>query len=245
MAKQNLMLGSLVEIWTVQESRRNEIRGTDVTAYSSKVFDINEDGTVDIERPTQQGKPVFLSGDLRYSFIFIYNGNLKIAEGSVIKTVRKEGFSLVRIELITQLQKYQRRAFYRLPVNLPMEFQIIHLNPNYINDLEIDNGFLPDLDSDWNEATINDISGGGIRFVSETPVMDLPYIYLQFRMGESEDAPYIGLIAKILDRQPVPRSLKCVFRAQFFFLDAKMQETIIQFIFSEQRNIRKRQQGIK
>lgn len=244
MVKDEVRIGSKIEIWISQESRRSEKNGTEAKSYISKVFGVNDDDTIDIDIPSEKGAPLVLSRELRYTFVFIQEGEMKMAEGAIIGRVKIENFPLYRVQLMSRLEKFQRRAFYRLPVQMDVSFQIIKI---YMNDSEkAESELTYDVEEDglWYEGTINDISGGGARFVSEHPIMDMPYLYLRFKLVNSKGEEEIGVLAKLLDRQPIPRSLKCTYRCKFAFETSQTQEKIVQFIFDEQRKIRRKQQGL-
>lgn len=246
MVKDEIKIGSKIEIWIAQEGRRRENKGTDAKSYISKVFGVNDDDTLDIDIPSEKGTNLALSRDLRYTFVFIQEGVMRMAEGVVLGRVKIENFVLYRIQLLSRLEKFQRRAFFRLPVQMEVLFQVINLHTEESDEEDKEEEFIYDIEEDgqWHEGTINDISGGGARFVSEYPIMDMPYLYLRFRFESSKGEEEIGVLAKLLDRQPVPRSLKCTYRCKFVFDTSQTQEKIIQFIFDEQRKIRRKQQGL-
>lgn len=244
MAVNELRPGSKVEIWLSSNTNNRITFGENANVYVSKVI-VADDQHVDMEVPTKMGKPVMLQRNVNYSFVFMNENTMHMAEGQLVNYYKEEPLLLMRITLVTRLERFQRRAYYRLPIALPLEFQVVRIPPNLLQSADFEKEFQPDLDEAWLEGTTVDISGGGLRFQSEAPIMDLPYLYCQFELNIDGKKTHIGVLAKTLDRQPVPRSLLCTYRCKFLTEKSIMQENIVKFIFFEQRRMRKRQTGIK
>ena len=92
-------------------------------------------------------------------------------------------------------------------------------------------------------GTILDISGGGIRFISEKDLEDFNYIFVHFEIMLNNKKTNLEVVAKILAKEYNPDNRKYNYRTQFLFKDTKMQERIIRFIFEEERRNRHKKIG--
>lgn len=246
MTIQELLPGYKVDIKILQESNRND---GEVTTYMSSIFDTSPAGEIYINMPTNAGKAVVLSMDLRYEFIFNCKGTMYKAEGNVTGRAKKESFYLLKIVLTTALTKFQRREYYRLETMMPLFYmQIDEETANMPTQEEV-------IESIKNKArtmgmfnrgmgTILDISGGGIRFINETPMEDVDYMLTQFEF-ELEDGSkrQLSVVAKKIASNYKEMVNKYEHRTMFLMKDEKERERLIKLIFDEERRLRKKVQG--
>jgi len=88
-----------------------------------------------------------------------------------------------------------------------------------------------------------DISGGGMRMVSDTCMPEANFFLLQFYIDIQGKRSMVELIAKKIAMDKLKDSNKYSYRFKFIFKDSKLQEDIIRFIFEEERRLRKKEQG--
>ena len=88
-----------------------------------------------------------------------------------------------------------------------------------------------------------DISGGGVRFISDTRMQDANYLFLIFPMELNGQKQMVELMAKVIALNFNPDLGTFTYRMKFVYKDTKMQEKIVRFIFEEERRIRKKELG--
>lgn len=211
--------------------------------YLAKVLMINDDGTVDLSIPTFMDEQVDLYRNTRYSFLFIEENSylesdrtLKVAQGVFLQRIRIDNKPMAKIRLVTDVNKIQRRDYYRIGCRIEMFFQTISLRQDDLRRSDYINLISESIDNDaWKQGTILDISGGGMKFQTESPIIDLPYIYGSFLLNINGKEKRIGVSGKVLSRQPVPRSLLCTHRVKFEPQASKAQNDILAYVYAKQR----------
>lgn len=250
MTVKELLPGHKVDIHILQEAKRKE--GDDeITTYVSSVFDTTPTGEVLINMPTNAGKVVVLPMDLRYEFIFNCNGPMYKAEGEVTGRAKKESFYLLRVKLTTELTKFQRRQYYRLETMMPLIYIGIDEETALKETIDEVNDAVKDAAGDVGFVsrgigTIMDISGGGIRFINDSPLEDTHYFLLNFQFESEADnstKKYMSVVAKKVASDYKRLANKYEHRTKFLFKDEKDRELLIKYIFDEERRLRKKVQG--
>ncbi|MBR6849812.1 MAG: PilZ domain-containing protein, partial [Lachnospiraceae bacterium] len=94
-------------------------------------------------------------------------------------------------------------------------------------------------------GVIVDISGGGMRFVSQAEYELGRLVHTRFVLDLKEgrrtyDAVVRVITAEKMQNQPSNRE----YRGQFLYMENGAREEIIRFIFEEERKTRKRQSGV-
>ena len=238
--------GQRVNIQILQEASRDENKGEGCTQYPSRVFDISKDGTLELEMPTREGKLVLLPMNIRYEFIFFIDNGMYKAQGTVTDRFKRQNFFLLHAKVTSEFVKFQRRQYYRLNCFIPVAFQGMD---DRVEDLELMTDIL-DFSKTEEAAKFPsargdalDISGGGMRMVSDTCTRDANFFLLQFYIDIQGKRSMVELIAKKIALDKLEDSSKYSYRFKFIFKDSKLQEDIIRFIFEEERRLRKKEQG--
>lgn len=119
-----------------------------------------------------------------------------------------------------------------------MKFQTVNVRQEDFEDKDYKNKITELLDNEsWHSGTIVDISGGGLKFLSETPIYDYSYLMMVFILDIGDKKKGISVTGKTLSRQPIPRSLMCSYRVQFQPEDSKIQNDIVSYVYAVQRKI--------
>ncbi len=219
--RRSIELGNKVELVTeVTLDNKQDV-------YNSKIQEIKEDGTVVILAPIEAGRIIPLDLNHKYGMCVYTPKGLYRCEVRVIKRTKSEKLYLISLEIMTSLQKYQRRQFYRM--NCMLTFQ-----------------YKDDETDTWNEGIILDISGGGMRFTSNSglELKKTLITHLKLNLGDVEEeelflsASIIGSDKTKLDQTVYEN------RVEFDHIDNYEREVIIKFIFEEERKRRKRRKGM-
>lgn len=238
--------GDKVEIRILQQVEQGRKLGDYPPAYRSVVEHVQEDGSIELLVPIVKGKIDVPPSGVRLEALFYSRAGMYRCVAHIKNRFLKENVYLMLMELKSPLEKFQRREFYRFECVMDIQYMIITEE-----ETEIDN--ITDLKEHHRltypeelakNAVAVDISGGGIRFVSDQPAKEGSHLLIDIRLvNESMDYP-LELIGKVVICQKVePRQKeeKYEYRVNFIMKDEKKRELIIKYIFEQER--RSRQKG--
>ncbi len=195
-------------------------------SHLSQVEDILSENEFLIHVPIAYGQLVRLPIGKKLGFIFFTEKAMVIFSGEILQ-FRKEGeLNFMVIKLLSEGEKIQRRAFFRFNCLLPLKY---YYNPSGNIDFE-----QADICRD---GIIKDIGGGGIRFVSNEDIDEFEEIKCNIML----DDEYLSLRGTILSKAYFPKSnYKYQYRLEFRSATADEQESIVKFIFNEERKLMKK-----
>lgn len=238
--------GDKIEIRPVQQIEQQTVTGEVAHVYKSMVQEIHENGDIDISMPMEEGKYVLLHLGIRFDFVFYAQNNLYRAVGQVRERFKTNNIYMLKIELKTQLSKFQRREYYRFPCIMDMKYY--HLAQDYsgIDDTEQILEMIQDEEPELPEkiATILDISGGGARFVSEEKFESNQYVLMELQLvTENMNKEYCIKGRVVSWKKLEAAEPRYETRIEFVMKDNKVREDIIRYIFEEERRKRKKENG--
>lgn len=163
--------------------------------------------------PLSQGERVFINFNKKdtgmYSFL-----------GIVYNRDSKKNVPEIYIRQIGKMNKLQRRSFFRLPIvkSILVTFT--------------------DGDSEFSvEGVTKDISGGGIRAISNSPVKLGEKVSVHIALGQAS----LFINAKVVRCRDISDSVeKYDLGLKFDNIDEQLRSKIVSFIFEKQRNLRKK-----
>ncbi len=159
--------GNKVELCMTRQIEQERKTGLSAHIYKSQVTDVPGNDELELSMPSEAGKLIMLPIGIRFELVFYGNGGLYRGLGIIKERYKTNNMHLLRVTLKSQLHKYQRREYYRMPCVIPMHYYNITLQ--HALDLPVEEfaSFveLPQIGMTRKEASIVDISGGGIRFV--------------------------------------------------------------------------------
>ena len=247
MVKDLLQIGNRIDICPMEKLEKKEVTGEKVPILSSQLEDIENSGELVVQMPTYKGKIILLSLGARYEFIFYtrkgpYRGVCQVAD-----RYKEDDRFMVRVELKSGLNKFQRREYFRLGCFLEMEsFELTRKEALDMSSEELEELIrAPEVIMTESKAVIVDISGGGVRFISEKKFEDGDYAAVQTRLTNENVYQHILVPVSIVScRQASPNMERYETRAEFLHLSTKLRELIIKYIFDEDRKIRKKDMGV-
>lgn len=245
MEVQGLLPGNKVDIRILQHVR-NQTSDTEKTAYISNVYDVAEDDTILVHMPTQGGKILMLSMDLRYEFVFTTNWGLYKSVGMLQERLKKDNFYLFRIKLQGKLEKFQRREYYRLECNIPLTYFLLDEETVKLptrKDILLALESQEQLEGLDRKGIILDISGGGVRFVCPDALEEMQYLLLMFSLENDAGRIDMELLGEKVSSEEKGEVGQYVHRIKLHFENRREQEMIIHHIFQVQRKLRKKEQG--
>ena len=202
--------------------------------YGSQLLDFDGDRTAKIAMPISEGKVIPLEIDDDYNLCFFTNSGLYQCTAQIKKRYTENRMYVMDVIFLTPLKKFQRRKFYRLDCLFPIRYRIVPKEQfEKKNEAEQDNENEEIL---WEEGTISDLSGGGIRFHGnvECKKEDLVEIVLPLSL-QSGIVP-LSLYMKVVSCVHFEGSrVAYETRGEFLNINEKERETVIKYVFEEQR----------
>lgn len=240
MISKYVSIGDRIDIETIVKSSK-DAETTERKIYRSQVYDFDTEDRIKIGMPMEQGKLVLLPVDEEYNLCFYTPSGLYQCLGRVAERVKNDGIFILIFELTTDIRKYQRREYYRLNCVLNMKSTMI--NENDVSHLSEKVHFI-DTDLTFDNGTMVDISGGGARFISKVKYPKDSNILFAFDLFVNNQLTSYKLIGKVLVSQEISnREGEYEHRVVFVNIMNDDRESIIKYIFEEERRIRRRGKG--
>ncbi|MBQ6735839.1 MAG: flagellar brake protein [Lachnospiraceae bacterium] len=233
--------GDRIELQTVQGGW-NPTEKEDNRIYSSKIADIVSEDRLDMMMPMEKGKLILLPVDGEYNvFIYSKRGQFQCF-GKIADRYRTNNMYMLTMDLLSGLQRMQRRAYYRFPCAFEMQCREL---TDYEQLAMSSNAFFePNLGDSLQKGVIVDISGGGIRFVSVNRFEEGMTLYTIFKLPSRKSTEEYRVCIRVLKaRELENRPDTFEYRAQYTIIDEDDREDIIHYIFEEERKIRKKQEN--
>ncbi len=206
--------------------------------YESQVLDILSEDRLEIAMPMEKMKLILLPVNTEYDICFYTPSGLYQCFADVIDRYKSGGQYILLMELTSNLRKHQRREYYRLSCALDMDSR--PLGKEEIAAVENRSDYLaPGLP--LKHSVIVDISGGGVRFVSDYAYEPDSLVYCKYNLsidGENKEYTLVAKVLRVKELDGKPGMYE--HRAQYINIDTVEREEIIRFIFEEERKIRKR-----
>lgn len=246
MANFNIIVGTKVDV-----SRQVQLKnGEDSPILSSKVVDVIDEKTMVLSMPMDKTVTVPLSVNEKVQ-LFFYTPACMLSAFVAVKERYYEGsFPVVKIGLVTELTKLQRREYYRIECHMPFRFGV--LSEQEITSLlefkekdriterkrqaHIDE--MEEKKAEWQSGIIVDLSGGGIRFVTDAELYKNDAVILSLELQNGEEKSRMAIIARLIsvEEKREVRGKREV-RAGFYKLTDTFRDTIVKYVFDEERRI--------
>lgn len=242
-----LQIGNKIDICAMDKSeiRRNE--NGKVPILASHLEDVADNGELVIQMPVYKGKIILLSLGARYEMMFYTRRGLYRGVCQVVDRYKEDNLFMVRVVLKSGLNKFQRREYFRLECIIGMQAYELERE----DALKLDGEALearvkdPEVLMTEEKAVIVDISGGGIRFITEKKHEEGDCLAVRTALkNENIDQLLLVVVSIVSCRQATPNMERYETRAEFLHLGSKLRETIIKYIFDEDRKIRKKDMGV-
>ncbi|MDE6622082.1 MAG: flagellar brake protein [Lachnospiraceae bacterium] len=212
-----------------------------VKTYRSSVYDILDDGRLELVMPLEQTRLVLLPVDGEYDVCFFSHGGMYRADVRIVDRQKINGIYILVVEMISNLHKFQRREYYRFNC-------VVEMTAREMTRQESDafaRGFTELVsEKEMTRGVIVDISGGGTRFVSRQKFNEDSIILMRFKLSIMENERPFLLAAKVVYSGGIEnRANEYENRVKFEYIDSTTREEIIKYIFDEERKNRKKGKG--
>ena len=212
----------------------------DITkTYRTRVYDLLSEDVISIEMPTEKTKLVLLPVGEDFDLCFYTERGLYQCYARVRDRYKTSNVYILEMELTTNLRKFQRREYYRFNCVLDMKARSLSADEErQVAEHEVE--FI-ETDMLLDDGVIVDISGGGARFVSNVQYEVGSLILFKFSLEIDENTRQYSLTGRVVSSdKPAGRD---VFenRIKFVGIKSRDRESIIKYIFEEERKIRQKQ----
>lgn len=238
--------GTKIDIRAVQSIAREGY--SDADHYVSSIHDVLPDGTLEITMPMRAGRMVLIPMGIRYEMVFTTDNGLKKANVEILGRVRRDNFYLLQVKLTTGLDKFQRREYYRLDCMMDLVYVELDERAGELERMAEITTLMnedPDNPPRSGRGTILNISGGGMRFLTNDDLTGVHYLLLHFNIETKGVENSINLIGEIIGETQLPEGdRRHSYRVKLQYKDSRCQELIIRFIFETERMLRKKKMGV-
>lgn len=230
--------GQIVEIEAVKDESEERKKGEVKRTYRTKVFDVLSEDQLEIMMPIEKGKVILLPVDGQFDMCFYTTKGLYQCYARILDRYKSNNVYIVVAELTSSLKKRQRREFYRLDCALNVKFRALDETETEA----VESGFFKPNPLDFSQlkaGTVVDISGGGMRFLSEYPCEVGAMIYCTYELtvkGGEKSYHLAGRVLRSQELEKRPGTYES--RIQYVNMDVDDREEIIKYIFEEERRQR-------
>lgn len=238
-------VGDKVDIRILQQVERKDQSDTIPKVYKSSVQDIKPAGLFEIAMPIYGGKMVLLSAGLRYECVFYTRKGLYRCIVQVKERYKSEGLYMLLMEPKTPLEKFQRREYFRFECAMDIDYCKITAEEAAIEKIENlkEQHFSSQPDAVMNKGIAVDLSGGGIRFVAEEEGKRGEYLLISIFLRSIDVNQLLEFSGRVLSCKRIEGergAKRYEYRVQFLTRDQKKRETIIKYIFEQERKNRQK-----
>lgn len=242
-----LSLGNRIEVRVSQQTEQAKQDGQTVPCYLSNVFEVLENEELEIFMPTDHGKLILFPVGVRLDLVIFTKGGMIGCQCRVIDRYKKENFFLLKLKLLGDLERVQRREFYRMKTTLDFSFyELTEEQSQIVGEKEMLSALEADEEFYLQERVglAVDISGGGMRFRGNKKLIEGSTILTYIPLTVSGVNKEYHVVAYVIASYALPQDPD-IFesRVKFKFFDDKTQECIIRYIFEEERRLRKKENG--
>lgn len=234
--------GCKIELSAIEKPGEKDRSEAAKKVYYSQLYDILTEDRMEITMPMEQTKLILLPVDGEYDAVFYAKNSLYQCFLRIIDRYKSNNVYILVVEMTSNLRKYQRREYYRFSCALEMCARPLVEEEIKAVEQKTPNFLTPGLP--LKRSVIVDISGGGLRFMSNQRYEPESLIYCTYHLLIGGKTKEYEIIGKILGAKEL-ENRKGTFehRVQYVNLDVDDREEIIKYIFEEERKNRRKEKG--
>lgn len=204
----------------------------------SRLMDIPEDNILRISMPFHEKRLVPLSVGEQYLLYIYADKGIYSGQFVVINRLKEGNIYLADIEAQDTLKKVQRREYYRYDCRLSAGYRVVPEEEQWKLDREN-----PE-EQEWKKSVIIDISGGGVKMVSEYQEEAYSLLQIRFQLiseNVRQNFVVFGRLIASLPNRERPNLIEQ--RISFEQIAEQDRELIIRYIFDEERKRLAKEKG--
>ncbi len=226
MITKRLSIGQKVEL-TKYTGKMKEMAGA--RTLVSQLLDEKEENKLVIAMPMEGGKMVLLDVGKRYNMFFYTTAGLYYCIAQVSGRYRSGQVYMLEMECASEIEKFQRRQFFRLNCIVDMDYRMIGQSSE-----------------EKKAATIIDISGGGIRFNAEEGFEPGEELLVGFALTIGGRLEKFSIRVRVIASTRLPNREKTYEnRVEFLDINEIDREAIVKYVFEEERRRRKKESSMR
>mgnify|MGYP005851431677 CR=1 FL=1 len=197
-------------------------------AFSSKFEFAPDEGSAVIDSPMREGNVFPVRVGWNMDVYFTMKDDLYKFNSSVLQRWTRGNLSFLKLEVLGDIRKIQRREFFRLESNVPVKYRIIKLSTDDKDNKE-----------PMKSCVTKDLSGGGLCLRIREEVERNSLIKGEVDLGPEKKIPFVGEVIRV-DIIDGGKKYKYEIGISFKKIKKNDKEEIIRFIYSEQRRLRRK-----
>lgn len=220
--------------------------------YVSQLADFVDKNVIHIAAPIRNGIMMIPETGENYNLCFYTKNGLYQCNCTMLNNSKENNTVVIEVKLTSDLEKFQRRQYYRLEFILDMKYHPISQeeeilinkfkNNSFLNDENRDefSKRLKDLEQIWYKASIIDISGGGAKFNSSEMHKLGNKMRINLGLELSGRLKTLNLEAVIISSNRIMNHYGAYEnRVEFYDIGKSDREDLIRYIFEQDRKLRK------
>ncbi len=229
--------GEKLELQMLEHARQDNDENKRI--YYSQINDILSEDRLEISMPMEKSKLILLPVDTEYDMTIYTAQGLYQCFVRVVDRYKSDNMYLLVVELTSNLRKNQRREYYRFSCALEMCSRNLEEEEIQAIESKIPYSLVPGLP--LKRSVIADISGGGLRFLSNQKYEPDSLLYCSYHLVINNVRKLYEVVGKVLYvREMENRPGVFEHRVKYVNMEEEKREEIIKFIFQEERKNMKR-----
>lgn len=218
----------------------------------SQLVDFIDMDIISIATPIVSGRIYLLEVGGNYILCFYSSKGLYQCNCTVLKNYKENNTIIAVVRITSNLEKYQRRQYFRLECIHEIEYRIITKEEELLERKLRNDDFrnaderaecrkrLSLLSNSWIQAAFTDLSGGGARLNSEQQHNQGDKILIKFDFVIGSELKKMILGADLISsNRMMNRTGMYEHRVEFNDIMQKDRETLIKYIFEQERKRRR------
>lgn len=192
--------------------------------HSSQILDILNEKEYIISGPIKRSTLVHIALNTILEISYFIEEKGKFSFKALVTDKNEKGIYKLRIERLSDIIRIQDRSFFRLPISMKAEkkFKVIDKNKEIV---------LEEI------CKVSDISGGGVKVLSNFKHQVKEQILLAIYI-DNKELNLLGEVVRV--SESLDKNYNFEIGIKFLNIDNSQRDTIVKFIFEQQRELRKK-----
>lgn len=253
------MIDKILSVGDRVEMKRyslSEFPGETPRLYNSQLIDITSDSKLNISVPMESGRIVPLEVGGRYELRFITTTGMYVCKAEITNRCKQGNIFYLVMLILSELRKDQRRQYFRLEKIMPLSYHVLTAEEQSLLALITEDDFKDDFEKrttinhlrDFRtqdiDGVISNISAGGIKFQSDSPMEAGDLIRLKLLLDELDTEPLDLFACVIASNRVVNGNMNNEHRIEFFNINRETREKIVKYVFNEERKQRNKEKSL-
>lgn len=145
----------------------------------------------------------------------------------VVNRGRRDNIAMLDIEIVSEIQRIQRRQFFRFECTVPIKYRVLdYLDPEYEK-------------TPFKKTFTRDLSGGGLCLIADEKIESNALVECIAVLGENKNVSFFGRVLRSIARE-YENKVSYDVSVEFKKIENRDREAVIGYIFREQRKLRKK-----